>query len=246
MNLLRFISRSLIVAALGVSATVAFAFEGRITMQMSEPKAKEPLVMNYIIKSPRMKIEFSPQKQAKKGKSSEPVSGGIIVNQQTLEAFILMEMGEGDQANKMYMRRDLKQDAERIAGKQSEQPEPPKKTGRSETIAGYKAEEYVMTNKKGEVTEMWLSKELGAFHFASGGNPMAGGRGQNVSPEWEKFAKEEGAFPLRVVSRNKKGDETSRLEVTKVEKTSIPDKVFSLDGYQEFNLGSMMQGMFGR
>lgn len=240
MKLLHRLTRSVVIAALGVSASVAFAFEGYITMQITAPKQKDPMTMNYVVKSPRLKIEI-PTQENKKGDT-----GGMatIVNHQTMEAFILFEMGEkGQTPKKMYMKRNLQEDAERLAGKQAKPSAPPTKTGRSEKIAGYLANEYVSTNDKGEVTEMWLSKELGAF-TSMPANPMGRGRGQPPSPEWEKFVKEEGAFPLRVLSRNKKGDETSRMEVTKVDKTSVPEKVFSLDGYEPMpSFGDMMKGV---
>ena len=42
---------------------------------------------------------------------------------------------------------------------------------------------------------------------------------------------------MRVVNYSAKGVEESRMEVTKVEKTSLPDSLFSADGYSEFSMG---------
>lgn len=270
MNSLRVLLRSaLFTAALGVVATTASAFEGRITNEMSSPKSKEPQVFVYTIKGPKTKFDLAfkgkdeaestkPHDKAKtreksreKSRDKDEAEGnaGMILDSEKMEMIILMDMTErkGGEAKKMFMRKDLRATVEKQNRKAAAtKSEPPVKTGRTETIAGYKAEEYTSTSKKGEVTEMWVTKELGGFMMSGGGNPMAGGRGAQVTPEWEEFARDGAMFPLRVVTRAKDGTETMRMETKKVEKMKVDDATFSTDGYEEFvmpNFGDLMKGM---
>jgi hypothetical protein len=47
---------------------------------------------------------------------------------------------------------------------------------------------------------------------------------------------------MRVVGKD--GRDTFRMEVTAIEKTSLPDSLFSPPpGYQKFDMGGMMKGM---
>ncbi len=75
-----------------------------------------------------------------------------------------------------------------------------------------------------------------------GGGP--GGRRGQAPPEWESIIKGSGFFPLRIVSFEG-GKEKFRMEVTSVQKTSLPDSLFAApDGYRKLDLGGMMGGMF--
>src|SRR5262249_43379972 len=136
---------------------------------------------------------------------------------------------------KMYMRRPMPKPGEGVMARAAKEHQMavPVATGRSEVIAGYTANEYRSTNEKGEAVELWLASGLGPFMSYAGGNPM--GR-PAPSPGWESFAREGNYFPMRVVTHDAKGKETARMEVTGVEKTSLPDSLFSTDGYQEFSI----------
>lgn len=269
MNSFRFLFRSvLFTAALGVVATTASAFEGRVTNEMSSPKSKEPQVLVYTIKGAKtkfdMQIKGKNEDEGAKAQSRDKARSrekthergeaegmaGMILDGEKMEMIILMDMADrkGGESKKMFMRRDLRADIEKQKNRKAAavKSAPPVKTGRTETIAGYKAEEYTTTNQKGEVTEIWLTKELGSFMMSGGGNPMAGGRGAQATPEWEEFVRDGAQFPLRVVGHAKDGTETMRMETKKVEKMKVPDSTFSTEGYEEFvmpNLGDMMKGM---
>jgi hypothetical protein len=164
----------------------------------------------------------------------------MIMDFKNQEMIILME----HDGQKNFMRRsyaDMAAPAAQRAKSDSHPAPVPVATGRTETIAGYPATEYRATSDKGEVYELWLAKGLGSFMSMSG-NPMAG-RGA-PPPGWENFARDGNFFPLRVVTLDAKGNEKSRMEVTKIDKTPLPDSLFSTDGYTEFKIPDFGGGLF--
>jgi hypothetical protein len=212
-------------ALLSLTTVVAAqSFEGRIHMEITGAKKKDALPMDFSMKGQKVRIDMVGQNTGKHGGGL----GGMIYDVGAQEIFILMDMD----GQKTYMRRSMAKDIEKATQK-GQMGAVPVATGRTEVIAGYPTAEYRSTSENGDVTEMWLAKGLGTFMSMNGQSPM--GRGA-PSPEWEKFAREGNFFPMRVVSLNKKGKEETRMEVTKVEKTSLPDSLFSVDGYNEFKM----------
>ena len=90
-----------------------------------------------------------------------------------------------------------------------------------------------------------LAEGLGAFMAPSGGNPMGGGRsGGGGGQAWERALAGKELFPLRVVSLDKGGKQTFRMEATAIDRKSLPDSLFAPPaGYQKFDMGGMMKGM---
>jgi hypothetical protein len=117
------------------------------------------------------------------------------------------------------------------------------KTGETEKILGYTCTKYVAKTK--DVTsDVWATEELGRFMgLGSSGNPMGRRRGQAQPPAWEKALMGKDFFPLRVVSRDSKGEQF-RMEAVAVEKAAQPDSLFTPPAdYRKFDLGGMMQGL---
>ena len=113
-------------------------------------------------------------------------------------------------------------------------------TGVRENIQGYSCEKYHVTTEK-ESGDIWMTDQLGMFPgFFHGGGP--GGRGSQPAPEWESALKAKGAFfPMRVVMQGPKG--VTKMEVTAVEKQSMPDSLFVPPaGWTKFDIGAMMGG----
>ena len=214
-----------------ISASAAGSFEGRVHMDITTSKKKEAMSMDYSMKEGKLRMDMqAPEGHGHNGGGM----GGIIFDIPGKQMIILMDMS----GKKMFMRREIPQPKPDETGKVSaggHKMAPPVATGRTEMIAGYEATEYRMTGEKGEIVEMWLAKGLGPFMSFGGGNPMMGGRGATPPAGWESFAREGGGFPMRVVTHDTAGAETMRMEVSKVEKTSLPDSLFSTDGYSEFS-----------
>ncbi|MDX2186372.1 MAG: DUF4412 domain-containing protein [Opitutaceae bacterium] len=234
MNFIRFgLGAGLAWLGLVAGAQAADQFEGRMTMKVGEGKTNQELL--YSVKGDKIRMDMQTGK--------EEGMGGMIIDFQAKQMFMLMEMD----GRKMYMKHPLNMDE--VAEKADDLAEEPKPTGKTETIAGYQADEYVINNKDKTVTQLWLGKGLGTFFSPSAmqGGPMGGGRSKH-SEAWAKLARKGGLFPLRVVTLNAKGKETSRMEVTKIEKASLPASLFSTEGYSEFQIpgfGGGLPGMGG-
>ncbi|MDB6094931.1 MAG: hypothetical protein JWM32_2493 [Verrucomicrobia bacterium] len=198
-------------------------------MDIVAGKKNEKMSMDYVMKEGKMRINPQIEKAGRGGGAL----GGMIYDLKAREMIILMDSG----GQKMFMRRAIPQPAATPTKTHSgHEMAPPVATGRTETIAGYTATEYKMTTENGGTAELWLGKGLGTFMSMSG-NPMAG-RGA-PPPGWESFVRDGNFFPLRYVIRDAKGVEEARMEVTKVEKTSVPDSEFSTAGYTELSMPGM-------
>ncbi len=108
------------------------------------------------------------------------------------------------------------------------------KTGKTEEILGYHAEEWIDSTENG-VMHLWVTNALGAY--LSSQNPMA----RSSVPEWEAWLEHENMFPLRTVSM-KGGNEVSRMDVEKIDARTLDASLFTIpDGYQKMSMPS-----FGR
>ena len=91
------------------------------------------------------------------------------------------------------------------------------KSGKHETIAGIDCEDWTVKNPSGKRSEVCIAQGIAYFDLESlkGGGTTLG-----------KELREKKLFPLRSVEYDASGTETSRMEVTKVEKKSIDDGRF--------------------
>jgi hypothetical protein len=74
-------------------------------------------------------------------------------------------------------------------------------------------------------------------------NPM--GRGKGAAPQgWEQALAGKELFPLRVVGKDKSNRESFRMEVTAIQKETLPDALFTPPAdYKSFDMGGMMKGI---
>jgi hypothetical protein len=111
-------------------------------------------------------------------------------------------------------------------------------TGIKEDILGYSCTKLIVSSEKG-TADIWVTDQLGNF-----AGLMQGGFGRRQQPpaEWENALKGVGFFPMRVVNTLKDG-KVFKLEVTAVDKESLPDSLFSPpEGWRKFDMGAMMGG----
>lgn len=221
-NILRSVLASLVLLP---AAAFAAKFEGKVTFKATA--GKESFDMIQSIKGDLMRNESS----------NAQGMGYAIMDMKKQELITVMDQ------MKMYMKMDLNKIAEKAGGGDEAKVE---KTSETEKIAGYTATKYLVTSKDG-VTEVWLTEGLGGFAMSSG-NPMAGKN--SGPPAWVRAFAGKELFPLRTVTKDKKGKETFRMEATAIEKGKLPDTLFAIpEGYSEFSMGNMMKGMipgFGR
>lgn len=201
------------------------AFEGKVTMKMTSGRS-EPQQMSYSIKGDKMRIEIAGQKGA---------MGGMIMDTGKKEMIMLMD------EQQMYMAMAIPDAAVEAAAKKGDDAKL-EKTSETEKILGYTATKYIVTNKDGTKTDMWLAEGLGKFMSASPSNPMTGRRA--ASPEWERALAGKDLFPLRVVGKDKADKQSFQMEVIAIDKKSLPDSLFTPPAdYQKFDMGGMMKGM---
>ncbi len=214
-------------------ALKAAAFEGKVTMTMSDAKGgSHPMVFSLKQGLSRMDMDAGQGNVA-----------GVIMNVAKREMTILMPQ------QKMYMVREMPAPSD--TPQADEKPNSDvtlEKTGEHEKILGYDTTKFIAKSKDG-ATEMWLTDQLGTFMgLGSGGGPggaFGGRKARNSSEQaWEKALMGKDWFPLRVVTKNKKDKETFRMEATAIDKTSLPDSVFAPPAdYQKFDMGNMFRGM---
>lgn len=122
------------------------------------------------------------------------------------------------------------------------------KTDTHEKILGYDTTKYIAKTSDG-TSEIWVTDQLGTFAgLGSGGSPMGfGGHRAPSHPAgqaWEEAFKGKQAFPLRVVTTGSDGKQVSKLEVTAIDKKSLPDSEFEAPAdYRKMDMRAMMQGM---
>jgi hypothetical protein len=231
-------------ALLSPAAVFAAAFEGKVSMKMTSGRG-QPQEITYNIKGDKVRMEMPGQKGM----------GGMIMDTSKREMTMMMD------EQKMYMVMALPQAAADAMAKREDDVKL-EKTNETEKILGYTATKYILTEKNNDETEIWLAEGLGTFMgFSQNRNPMSRGRGP-AAPAWERALEGKDLFPLRVVGLGKGatargakgksdekrkgagGNERFRMEVTSIDKTSLPDSLFTPPaGYQKFDMGAMMKGM---
>jgi hypothetical protein len=212
-------------------ALTAETFEGKVSMTMTSPSSKDgSQTMNMSLKEGFMRIDVTASKGA----------GAMIMDYKNQQMLVLMP------AQRMYMVQPIPQPGANPQaggyaqpGAASRGPAPTlEDTGVKETILGYVCTKYTATGAQG-TAQLWLTDQLGAFNgLFHGGGP---GQRPQAPQAWESALKGKGFFPMRVVSNN--NGKEFRLEVTSVEKTSLPDSLFAPpEGWRKLDLGAMMGG----
>lgn len=203
-------------SALVLSATVLGAqsrFEGSIAMNMAGDGGK-PREVSYFVKGGKIRMEMA-------GARGEQMT--MIMNPAAKEMLILMP------AQKMYMVQAMG-----AAADAAEKSKPPTiaRTGKTETIAGYKCEYVTVTAEDGISSDVCVAKGIGAFRM-----PSSGGRGGPPKAEPWQGALGDGGFPLKVVKGGK-----VMLEVTNLEKKTLDAAQFEPpEGYRKMDMGGMMR-----
>jgi len=229
--LLRFLAVGSLLTA--VPSFAAEGFEGKVTFAMSAGKGRVTN-MDYTMKGAVVRMDMK----------AEGGSVSNIMDMNKREMLMLMH----DQ--QMYMQMPMKLPPEAAAkAKEMESTAEIEKTGKTETILGYKCQQ-VLVKDKGTTTEMWLAEGLGTFMGmgGGGGSPFGGGRGGGApaSSKWEQALKGVGGFPLRVISRDGANKESFKMEVTKIAPGPQPDSEFAPPaGYQKFQMPGGMNPFGG-
>jgi hypothetical protein len=104
------------------------------------------------------------------------------------------------------------------------------RTGKTETIVGYKCEHVTITDDDGASVDSCVSSELGGFRMPAASNPMAPQKEAGWIAQLGSTS-----FPLKV----QKGGKTI-MEVTAIEKKTLDAALFAApEGYQSFQMPVM-------
>jgi len=223
MNIRRIAMLATLVCGVFLTCTAnASTFEGIIHMQTQADKHVGNLA--YYFKGRRMRMEFS----GDESKEKTPSYGIMDWDNKTLVSVI------PDQ--KMYMNMSL-EGTEKVVKKQDYEVT---KTGRTETIHGYKCEEWLVKSKRDQ-SQVWAASMIGQYASFSGGWT------HGKTAFWEREMARKGYFPFRVISMDSKGKERSRMEVVKVEKKGLSGSLFEIPaGYKKFQMPSLKDMMSGK
>jgi hypothetical protein len=205
------------IGAFAIAGVAQAQFEGTVTMHMNSSRGGQDMV--WSLKNDRGRMDMN-------------AAGGVMyMIRQGDKTTIVMP------SQKMYMEQTIPITPDMARGGKSAGKTPDVEfTGKKEMVAGYECEHVITTAEDGSKFDSCLAKGLGTFMMPT--NPMARGRGDD-SPMGAIMRKLDGAFfPLKL---QKVGSATPELEVTKIEKKSLDDAVFSVPSdFKKFDLGALM------
>lgn len=120
---------------------------------------------------------------------------------------------------------DLSMQKSRAAMDEADPNGPPTvtRTGKHEKVAGQDCERWEIRHTSGKRTDACIAEDFVAFDFASllpGAGPFTGSSSDEV--------KQKKLFPLRSVDTDAAGNVTSKMEVTRIERTSIDKSRFEV------------------
>ncbi len=225
---------------LAAAAPLAAQFEGTINMTVSNANANTGDM--------HMKIMFKGDKQVTAvtmPATAGPMAGmemRAIMDTKTLTVTNLIPLPPGmaamtgnPDAKGMKMVMDLSKATE---GAPTDKAVQIKKLGTTKKIAGVDCEDYEFSGDNGKPMKACITSSLGRFVFPQMGG-MGRGRGSGP-PAWAKAFGDRPAFPLKVWS----DDGSVAMEVTSVERGSVPASVFEIpDGYVD--MSGVMRGRSG-
>jgi hypothetical protein len=112
------------------------------------------------------------------------------------------------------------------------------KTGKHESVAGYDCEDWDIVSARGTHTQACIARGVPFFDFAG----MAGPRDTG---SWADALRDTNGFPLRAVDLDAAGKETSRVEVTQIEKKPLLASLFHVPAGFDSVVAGRAAGLHG-
>ena len=229
--MIKYIYTLIFVVVLALSTNLTLAqndFEGKVKFKITHDD--DIMFLDYFIKKEKLRMEMGDNKEA----AFIRADGKSLV-------LMMQEKQYMDLNNSLFSK------LPGMTGMKNEKDEEEIKeidfekfrTGKTMDLLGYECAQWIIDDEKeeGEV-EVWVTDELGNFMLMS--SPMGGG----FSPGWSSNVKNNGFFPLLVISRDADGEETSRFEATEINKQSLDSDLFAPPSdFTEFQVPGM-KGLF--
>lgn len=158
------------------------------------------LTMNYLIKGKKFKAEIGTAE-----------GNNILISDGVKTYMIIPQL-------KQYMDLTEFDDTEEIEETATEEELNQAKTGETKEILGFKCEKYSFKDDE-DVTEVWVSKELGSFMFVATPAEKAIINNKHFK---------DGFFPLEINIIDKDGNVNGKVYAVKIEKKKVDDDEFVL------------------
>lgn len=177
-------------------------FEGAVTMRMSAKGANGPQTqeVEYLVRNGKVRVSM--------GGPAGAMS--LLSIPQEQKVYVLMA------AQNAYMEMPMAEAASAVAAKTPTDAQV-RRTGRTETVAGYSCE-HVTVVSSAQSVDICMAKGLGGYV-----NPLASMQRGN-EPAWQRALTADGGFPLKVTM----SDGSTPLEVVKIEKKKLANDLFSV------------------
>src|SRR5580698_8343565 len=236
-------------AAVGAALTILNGFEGEIDgfWKDSSKPGGQNVPISLLIKG--SKVRFEVPEQLAKSSPGNPFGDKayVILDSPDKKLFIVSD------PKKEAIVLDLNTSGQTIGALGGGPPHGPgapppgpatkvTKTGKYDTVAGYKCENWDIASDHREGTVCVADEGFSWLSF-----PMSALNGVPTQQLWMAELLDGKHFPLRFVGYGPDGvKETARIEVTKVEKKTLPATEFDLPaGYAQIDLDQMLRGFAG-
>ncbi|MBI5535812.1 MAG: DUF4412 domain-containing protein [Deltaproteobacteria bacterium] len=178
-------------------------FEGEIKLDYHPAKGKGTRTFTYLIKGDQLRYDQAPAPQTTPSRA---------VVDLTQDRVVALGMDK-----KPYVEMSAKPSANAETSIQVA------RTGKIDTVAGHACEEWMLTDtKRQETIDACVASGIPYFmlleHAAKG----------KVEPDWATALTRNRAFPLRLIHRNRKGEEIASAQVSRIEPRKLEDKVFAV------------------
>jgi hypothetical protein len=225
--------------AMGGSALAGFEGEVEVLLRAApDGKQAKDQILHLHVKGDRLRMDVPPGHEAA-GQLGGAPRVVFDVKAQKMTAIV----DERKIAVTMDVARFAEQAKAMTGSRPSAQPagQQPKltRTSRTDTVAGYRCEEWDLVTPGGETSQMCIASEAAPF-FAF---PTA-----TLPPDqaWAKEVFDGRHLPLRFVTKSKDGAEEARVEVRKLEKKAVDESAFAIPaGYQVMDTAELTQRMLG-
>lgn len=193
-------------------AVTAQNFEG--VVEFKKITQTDTMYYTYYVKGDLVKLDEI-------GKKSKKVEGSFIVNTKEQSTKVLSH-------NRKLWSEQTKSAPNNPSGKCEST-----KTKTTKTINGYKCTEYIVKNTEESTIVKYYAAESGFGFFLPLVNTL--NRRDKFSLYFKKIPESDKIFPLLSIMTNMDGTEKERMEIIKIEKKAIDDKIFEIPtDYKKF------------